>query len=219
MTHVTPCITVALRDFDDCIADATRGAVCEACYHRVDEAIRRADHLRTALHGIDRAITPEPGNTIPGPRLPLTPLAIAFDEIRSYQRDRTDPTDWVSTTEGAEDAVRFARAVHRADQANPTVAAARKLERLRCPNCRHLTAIVSPPDWYGDAITVECVHCKWKATNPDALEIVADIENRGVLDDAGLIMLELRARRQAEKRAREERAAKAKAEREQQGAA
>lgn len=203
MTHVTPCITVALRDFDDCTEDATRGTVCETCYHRIDEAIRRADHLRHALAGINRAITPEPGNTIPGPRLPLTPLAIAFDEIASYQQGRTDPTDWVRTEDGAADAVRFARAVHRTDRAHPTVAATQKLHRLRCPDCRRLTAVVRPPDWYGADTTVTCIACGWTATNPDALDIVAGIETRGKLDDGDLIMLELRARRRAERAARE----------------
>jgi hypothetical protein len=217
VTYAARCITIVLNDFPDCTWPAERGEVCEACYHRIENAIIRADQLRIALAGVERAITPEPGSTIAGPRLPLTALDIAFDEIRSYRPHPIEAASWVTTGSGAEQAVRFARAVHRADQAYPIVAAVRKLERVRCPACARLTAVVSPPDWYGDAITVECMHCKWKATNPDAIDIVAEIEHRGRLDDAGLIMLELRARRQAERIAREARAAAKRAE--QEGAA
>jgi RNase P subunit RPR2 len=209
MSHFTPCITTALRDFPDCrnsdgtLRAATRGEVCETCYQRIDAAIGRADHLRTALAGIDRAITAESSNTIAGPRLPLTAIRLDLNEIASYQQGATDPTSWVSTQTGAEAAVRFARAVHRADRAHPTVAGDQKLHRTRCPACRRLTAVVRPPDWYGDATAITCIACGWEAENPDALDIVAEIETRGRLDDADLIMLELRARRRAERAERE----------------
>lgn len=198
MSHFVPCITAELHDLPTCTnpdgttRQATRGEVCETCYQRIDHAIHTADHLRTALTGIDRAITPEPTHTPAGPRLPHTPLHLDLDAINRAQNGHTDALAWVQTETGAIEAVHFARTVHTAQKAHPTTDITRKLHRLRCPNCRRQTAVIQPPDWYGDNTDITCIACNWHATNPDALEIVAAIEHHGQLTDTDLLNLQMR---------------------------
>jgi ribosomal protein S27E len=204
MSHVLPCITNVLPDVPSCTyrdehlltctgytdsgkpcrgcepRAATHGEVCDRCYDRVDHAIRAADHLRTALHGVDRAIAVEGGTQIAGPRVPLTAILLAFDEIDRAHDGRYDVDEWVATEEGAVQAVRFAKYVHAADRAHPTAERERKLHRLRCPDCGRNTATWQPPDWYGDDVHITCLSCGWTATNPDAIDIVTQIETRGV---------------------------------------
>lgn len=188
MTHNVPCITALLDDFPDCthpdntLRQATHGHTCDRCYARIEHAIHTADHLRTALTGAERAITPDTTNSIPGPRLPHTAWQLDLDAINRAQTGHHDADTWVATAAGATDAIRFARTVHTAEQAHPTQDRERKLNRLRCPNCRNKTAIVSPPDWYGDNTTISCIACGWTASNPDALDIVTTIEAQGPID-------------------------------------
>lgn len=188
MSHFTACITNVLPDFHGCTdsdgfeRQATRGEVCERCYSRIDAALQRADQLRTTLNGIDHAISTEATSNIPGPRLPLTALRLDLDELDRYQDGNNDPNAWVATEAGAAQAVRFARTVHRVDRAHPTSPTTTKLQRLRCPNCHRLAAVVTPPDWYGDHTAITCIACDWTATNPDALDIVTGIEAHGPID-------------------------------------
>jgi hypothetical protein len=205
MTHLIPCITNVLPNISSCTyggghligcdgrrddgtdckgcepKTATRGEVCEACYDRIDHAIHVADTLRTRLAGITHAVTTEPGSNVPGPRLPHTAWQLDLDAINRWQNGHTEPGEWVTTEEGAREAVYFAQAVHRADRAHPTVEVERRLQRTRCPNCNRLTATWQPPDWYGDDVNIACIapNCGWEATNPDALTIVASIEQHG----------------------------------------
>lgn len=205
MSHALTCITNVLDDVPSCTIrgehlltctghrasgkeckgceprTATHGDVCDRCYTRIDHAIQTAVHLHTALAGVEHAVVAEGGGIAVG-YVPLNAIRLALDEIDRARDGHEDPTEWVSTEEGAIQAVRFAKYVHAAERAHPTLEATRKLHRLRCPDCNSLTAIWQPPEWAGDDIDITCIRCGWTATHPNAPEIVASIELKGLFD-------------------------------------
>jgi hypothetical protein len=160
---------------------ATRGYLCEDCWDRVDQALATADRLRIHLTGVDRAIQRDlHGTRTLGPRLPLSTVALDLDAIASWQQHyRDDLLHWVSTQHGAEQAIRFARAVHTAAKAHPLEEKPHRLPRTRCPRCNRLTLAWQPPDHFLDLVHIRCLdtECAFECDQA-SFEAIADIEQR-----------------------------------------
>lgn len=137
------------------------------------------------------------GRSPAGPSIPLPQTILAWDECRSWLRSEPqDARAWVSTVEGAVQAVGFTRAVQRAARAHQIEERSRQLQRMRCPDCAQIVAWM-PPRFAGDDVSVKCDGCgrriteteQWKNYRRDtdgdwerytrpAIDIVADIETR-----------------------------------------
>lgn len=217
MSHHVPCITNVLHDVASCThrgehlptcpdpancrgcepRAARVGFVCLTCYTRIEDALAAWNDLEPALAGIDRAVTRDAVHQgKPGSRVPLAPVPLDFEAIRSYHASFTGSVErWVATAYldtpdkyghqqwrgSAVDAVRFARAVQQAERAHPTHEKPHDLTRTRCPECRQGTFVWHPPTFVGSPVTVECQNpqCGRSITREDSIDTIAYIEAAG----------------------------------------
>lgn len=142
----------------------------------------------------------EDGSRSPaGPSIPLPQTILAWDECRSWLRSEPqNARSWVSTVDGAVQAVGFTRAVQRAARAHIIEERSHQLQRMRCPDCGLIVAWM-PPRYAGDEVSVQCDGCgrriteteQWKAwrrtSDPEqpweryetpAIDVIAQIETR-----------------------------------------
>ncbi|MGI6878806.1 hypothetical protein [Microbacterium sp. gxy059] len=101
------------------------------------------------------------GGSQPLGYVPLTAAHLALDECRrhlaSWDGGRADL--WVSTEEGARDALAFAQAARRAYAQIEVEERPTKFERVRCPSCGQLSIHENPTTTVGGTTRVECQHC------------------------------------------------------------
>lgn len=139
---------------------ASVGLLCYACWARVEHAFAEwTPERRRLLRSIDRAVQRDTGGRTSGPEgyVPIAGTALAVDEVESYLRSFTgDARLWVSSVEGAKDAVRFAAAVPRALRTHELEERERPMRRVRCPECGELTFVRNPPAAAGAPVTVKC---------------------------------------------------------------
>lgn len=136
------------------------GLLCEACW----ESLRSAEHsygpLAELLEQYDVLVMPMGDGGWGGEKatIPLSATKIALDEMNSYRgrHETIDLEAWVSRPEGAEEAVRFTRAVRGALRSFPTEEAAHRVPRVRCPECELLSLLWTPPVLAGDPVRIEC---------------------------------------------------------------
>lgn len=164
---------------------AQHGCLCWPCWERVQQAFADWTPFEPMIRGVERAVQRDNGG-IRGQSIGYVPIpgtVLAVEEIRSYLRSNPGNVDlWISTPEGAADAVRFARAVASAIRTHAVEEKAHKLHRLRCPDCGQLNLLWNPPSHGGGDITVTC-QCGKTIREHDTtrdgqekLAIVADIE-------------------------------------------
>ena len=136
-----------------------------------------------------------------GPSIPLPQTLLAWDEVRSWLRSEPqNARAWVSTVEGALEAVGFTRAVQRAARAHVVEEKPRHLVRMRCPNPVHEErppiVVWMPPQYAGDTVSVKCEECGrtitdeeqwtayrrtvdgWEGYRQQAIDTIAEIETR-----------------------------------------
>lgn len=141
---------------------ASVGLLCYPCWDRVEHAFAEwTPERRRLLASIDRAVQRDTGGRTSGPEgyVPLPGTALAVDEVESYLRTfHGFPTAqaWVSTFDGAADAVRFAAAVPRALRTHELEERDRPLRRVRCADCGQLSFVRHPPAAAGALVTVKC---------------------------------------------------------------
>lgn len=192
LTHYLPDFTTCYRKsqhYADCPVDGCKGCVprearfgfvCPVCFGRIEDALPSWRRMELALSGIDRAVTPETRTQgKPGSRLPLAPIPLAFEEIRSYLASYTGTAErWVADYKGAEDALRFARAVKNAEHAHPAYEEPHNLRRTRCPDCGQLTFTWHPPTMPGSPVKVRCHNdaCGREVTRVESIDDIAYIE-------------------------------------------
>lgn len=205
MTELLTCITGSMRDFRGCVIrdehyldqpdmdahlrqcngckprQANVGMVCGPCFGRIEEAIVAAGPWFEMLEGVEHAVRRDTsGGARHQPNVPLAPVPLAFDEVLSYYRSFTGTAErWVASRKGAEDAVRFARAMHSAAKNHPTAETAHKIRRTRCQKCEQLTLVWHPPQYFGGHVRVMCSNpeCKWEV-DQTSFEKIAQIEKR-----------------------------------------
>jgi hypothetical protein len=140
---------------------AQKGLLCWGCWERVEEAfIKWTPFAEQTLAVLDRAVQRDTGGRTSGPEgyVPIPGTKLAVDEIRSYLRAGAGGSAeaWVSTVEGAKNAVRFARAVPAALRTHELEEKAHKIRRTRCSECKQLTLVWNPPQHSHDRVTVTC---------------------------------------------------------------
>lgn len=178
---------------------AAVGCLCLRCFRGLEVAWSEWAILEPFLARYSR-LSPrndDGGRSPAGPSIPLPQTLLAWDEVRSWLRSEPqDARSWVSTVDGAIQAVGFTRAVQRAARAHQIEERSRQLQRMRCPSCSQIVAWM-PPRFAGDEVSVECEGCgrriteteQWKNYRRDtdgdwerytrpAIDIVADIETR-----------------------------------------
>ena len=142
---------------------ARHGLLCLSCWEALIQALSDWPAFAAKIRGLDRTVQPDNGGvrtqSVGWVNLPGTMLAI--DEVNSYHRSLSEDYDgsldqWVSSIDGAKDAVMFSRAVTRAKRTHQTEEPARALHRVRCPDCGQLSFVRTPPAGERLPVIVRC---------------------------------------------------------------
>jgi hypothetical protein len=163
-----PCLTRGEHlpdcDWDECEGckprEAHRGFLCAGCWDRLEQTDADWGAFLRLMRGVVRAVTPERGaRSVPGPRLPLSPLQVDVDTVTRIEAGRHSVLDmWVSSEAGAAAAVRFTRAARHVMLKHPTREAVSRITRSRCGACQQRTLVYEPPQWEGADATVQCLN-------------------------------------------------------------
>jgi ribosomal protein S27E len=114
------------------------------------------------IRGIDRAVRGDGGGGRAGSAagyLPIPGTVLSVEECLSYLKGSSawsDARTWVSTDAGARNAVLFTRAAQIAYRSHPIEEKARKLRRVRCPDCGQLSFVRNPPAAADMPVIVRC---------------------------------------------------------------
>lgn len=168
-------------DCTGCLGQLAKvGLLCIACYERVQHAFTEWTPEREAILGsIDRAVQRDTAGRSSGPEgyVPIPGTLLAVNEIGSYLGTFPGHLDlWVSSTRGAMDAVRFARAVSSALRTHELEEKEHKIRRTRCPECKQLTLMWTPPTEAGGQVSIKCRSCLAEVPH-ESFEKVTAIEN------------------------------------------
>jgi hypothetical protein len=133
--------------------EARHGHLCLDCFMRWESAEAGYPSLSRALLGVDRAVQRDNGGVASSTLgyVPLSGIALMFDELESYHRGATP-----NTLPGARNAVLFARAYEAAVKSYPIEERAHRIERTRCPRCNHLNLVWNPTRSEGGEVIVKC---------------------------------------------------------------
>lgn len=188
-TGVRDC-TLADEHYPDCAAPRCRGCrprpakigfVCGTCFDHIESAVRTAEQFYADRADLDRAKnTDSTGAHVFGPGIPIPPVPLSLDEVRSYHASFTGTAErWVHSQAGARDAVRFAAALAAAERAHPIAETKHEIRRTRCPRCSKRTLVWHPPQYVGGRVQILCRDqtCKFEA-DQTSYENIADIEER-----------------------------------------
>lgn len=156
------------------------GLLCIVCWEKVEHAFAEWTPARAAMiASVSRTAQPDTAGRTSGPEgyVPIPGTRLAVEEIRSYLRSFPGRTDmWVSTENGAKDAVRFARVVPAALRTYELEEKAHKIRRTRCPECRQLTLVWTPPTHESARVRVTCKACGAEVPQ-ESFEKLAAIED------------------------------------------
>ena len=185
---------------------ADRGFLCQRCYERVEYALAGWHRFARALEGVERAVTVDNAGitgTMNG-HIPLPGTLLALDECRRLLASLPDGPRglevWVSSPEGARDAIMFAHAADRAYRTHEIEEREAPLRRVRCPSCERLTLVRRPPQFEREPVVVRCSNraCgreiregrerahlyqktpdgEWQAVEADAVAVIERIERK-----------------------------------------
>lgn len=141
---------------------ASVGLLCYPCWDRLEHAFAEwTPERRNLLASIDRAVQRDTGGRTSGPEgyVPIAGTALAVDEVESYLRSFTgNAQHWVSSVQGAMDAVRLSAAVPRALRTHELEERDRPMRRVRCAACGQLSFVRHPPAAAGAPVTVKCTN-------------------------------------------------------------
>ena len=141
--------------------EAADGYVCAPCSSDIRRALADWAEFMTLLGNEQRAVTPEPGGSTskPGSRLPISVMQQAIEAVSRLQASRP-PAErlWVTTPEGASDAVKFAREVRWVLFNYPTRELESQIRSSRCPSCGILALVYEPVAQEGGDAFVKCLH-------------------------------------------------------------
>ncbi|MBF4578942.1 hypothetical protein [Frigoribacterium sp. VKM Ac-2530] len=139
---------------------ASNGLLCRPCWESLQSAENAYGPLAELLEEFDVLVVPigDGGGGGEKARIPLSGTKIALNEISSYRgtAETIDLDAWVSRPEGAEEAVRFTRAVRGALRSFPTTEDPHRVPRVRCPQCELLSLMWRPPVLAGDSVRIDC---------------------------------------------------------------
>lgn len=159
---------------------AVHGLVCAGCYGRIREAVGELPAFARATAGIERVITPEGGGQSSALGfVPLTALGMDFDAIDrfmlSYWRCGSNIDVWVSSYEGAHDAIRAAQSIKGAIFRHPVKVTQENLDKTQCPRCQMTALVRVAPSAYEAPEFVKCRNpaCSYEATGDDLATIIS----------------------------------------------
>lgn len=184
--------------------EARVGFLCWPHHERVQAAYAAWPNFRAALEGVDRTVKLDNAGvrTSSEGYIPLPGTLLAIDEcerlLASFPSGPRAFDMWISTPEGARDAVMFARAAEAAYRSHQIEEREAQLQRVRCPRCGQLTLIRQAPALELEPVRVTCdnEHCRhviregdeahlyeqgpdgWRTVTADAVDVIDAIERR-----------------------------------------
>lgn len=184
------------RDCRGCVPrGASIGLLCWTCWERVQSAFTEwTPLLARAMWQNDRLVQRDNAGirSSADGHVNLPGTLLALNEINSYlesfYKAKSDTQLWVSTFDGAIDALRFARAVPTAVRTHAIEEKTSKLRRTRCPKCTQLSFTRIPPTIAAGPIKVECQtpECGYvikegrlDTWGDESIDVIADIEDPG----------------------------------------
>lgn len=198
------CVSSIGLDVPSCSRDmrpADRGYLCEWCYERVVHAYQAWDRFKDALDATGGRAVQGDNAGVRTRQMGHVNLTLTFLSIDECERHLASlPAGaraidlWVSSYDGALDAIRFAHAAERAYRDHEVEERPSKIRRVRCPACQQLTLVRNPPTHEGAAITIPCGTCGrtiregdsavslkqtaagWERVEEDAIDVIASIE-------------------------------------------
>lgn len=141
--------------------EARQGLLCWTCWEQVEAELARWDAFAGLLRATEgRAVQRDNAGvraTVEG-HVNLTGTTLAINEVESYLRSGAGLTAlmWVSSEQGARDAVLFAKTAAAAHRTHEVEERARKAKRVRCPDCGQVSLVRNAPDMEGAPVTVKC---------------------------------------------------------------
>lgn len=159
------------------------GMLCPRCFGRVERALRLHWEFLRMLSGVRNAVTRDGGShSRPGPGVPLSGIQLDRDELWSMLESLPragDAQSWVSTFNGALDALRFAKRMQQVAATHPWQESEHPVQIARCPKCARRTLRWRPPAVEFAPVTVACAdpRCGYSMLQ-DRFELLADIEER-----------------------------------------
>lgn len=178
------------RECSGCLPREARfGLLCAGCWHRFEAALAGWPEFTRKLTALDGApaVKGNGGGGSSEGYVPLPGTALSVDECNRYLQGLTgDARVWVSTSEGARNAILFTRAAEVAYRAHQVEEQTRKLRRVRCPECKQLSLVRVPPHAEALPVIVTCQTdgCGKTIVEGDTtgdrekLDVIAEIEGR-----------------------------------------
>lgn len=144
-----------------CVPRAARiGLLCMPCWLNLEQALAAWPRFEQMIRGVDRAVRADGGGRSgrAAGYVPIPGTKLSVEECVSYLNAQawSDARAWVSTEDGARNAVLFTRAAQIAYRSHPIEEASRKLRRVRCPKCGQLSFVRRPPEAEGQPVVVRC---------------------------------------------------------------
>jgi hypothetical protein len=141
---------------------ATHGVLCETCYGRLDRALTKWPPFAEVVGALDRVVAVEAGGGASSALgyIPIPKTRLDIDEVERYLGTFADahenPDLWISSQNGARDAVTFTRLAERAFRAHPLEDKPRLADSIRCMKCAQWSLVITPPTYYLEDMTVTC---------------------------------------------------------------
>lgn len=180
---------------------AEHGLLCWSCWSKVDDAVKIAGDMITHLRSVERAqqfdtagvrsssqwVIPVPQTwrladellMLLGAPAPGFPTTAGVDEVAAITDEWVHPDVdmWVSRDHGAEDAVRFYRAMQTAMAQHPMREYEHRIRNIRCAACKQRTLLWKPPLAFEDDVRVVCENPACGAeVSHDRFQALAQIE-------------------------------------------
>lgn len=166
------------------------GLLCLTCWLNLEQALADWPRFEALIRGVDRAVRADGGGRSGSAAgyVPIPGTALSVEECLSYLAGEawSDARAWVSAEVGARNAVLFTRAAQVAYRSHPIEEKPRKLRRVRCPACRSLSFVRSPPEGADMPVVVKCQNAGCgktiregdKTGGEEKLVVIAGIERR-----------------------------------------
>lgn len=162
---------------------AQHGLLCMTCWDRVVTTMSGWPLFAKTIEGLDRLVVHDTGGvrSKAAGSIPIPQTWLDVDEAESFlktYRDAGENLDyWVSSEAGAKDSINFCISAERAMRTHPLEEKSHRLIDAKCSECRLLSLVWQPAQFFGDEVHVVCMNpeCKHEM-DQTTFELLAQVE-------------------------------------------